>query len=435
MSALNFTEWFEKNDSQWQEQATKELKGKPFETLLWELESGITMQPYYTAAPTHSASLTAFKNASQFQTEAPAIVEDISTYNNQQTLDALKGGTSGLYSAKQVVIPTILKDVQLDILWLGLTHSEQSFDGLPKEQSGILGNSPFGTATHQWTTENIQSAVNKGLATAQTFNIAKTFFIDASWLAQASVKPSAQIAWALQAGLAYLQELKTLNALNEASVGRFAFQFAIGTDFYAEAVKTSSFLSLWSVVLNKFGIELNAKTSPSIFTNCATNNWSTIDVNNNVLRATTATTAAYIGGTNAHLIQAYKLENETSTSSARVSRNIQHVLQNESYLSKTANAISGSYLFEHCAVALMNQAWDTFITHNKLGNITDLAVQDQWSDICASSKSQAIHDLKSGKKPMIGVNKYPAFDINMEALHMAVTEQTITDRLSLSLEK
>ncbi len=410
MSKLNITDIFPKNPEAWKDQATKELKGKPFENLLWELEPGITMQPYYTAVPKSSAALEAFRNAANYFQESPYMLECVEQANNTSVLNALKGGASGI-AASTALSEEALANVQKEILWI---NSPNLPSDIAKEQKGVFGKTLTPSQIDAWDKNDFETFIDTGLAAGNGLESAATLFIDCSWLANSCVAPSQQIAFALQAGLSVLDTLQEKGQLSEETAGKLAFQFAINTNFYGEAVKVRSFLALWSIVLQKYGIKYSATSRPKIQTSAATVFWTVADENNNLLRATTSTVAAYVGGTDAHIVAPYRMVKKGTEISSRISRNVQHILQSESYLTKTKNAIDGSYLLEHAAEALMNKAWNTFVEGQGNGAVYSDDSKIHWTSVVSAAKKQAIADFKSQKNILVGINKYPATDLDLD---------------------
>lgn len=188
---------------------------------------------------------------------------------------------------------------------------------------------------------------------------------------------------------------------------RLSFFFAIGMDYFMEVAKLRAARILWAEIVKEF----NPKSDKALIlrTHCQTSGWSLTasDVMNNVTRTCIEALAATHGQTQSlhtnSLDEALALP---SVYSARIARNTQLFIQNETDTCKIIDAWGGSYYVESLTNELIQKAKEHMHEIEKLGGmekaleagIPKLKIEE------ASAKTQALID--SGKKIIVGVNSY-----------------------------
>ena len=189
--------------------------------------------------------------------------------------------------------------------------------------------------------------------------------------------------------------------------GRLSFFFAIGMNFYLEVAKLRAARLLWWKVMQEFSPK-NPK-SMMLRTHCQTSGWSLTeqDPYNNVIRTTIEAMAAVFGGTQSlhtnALDEAIALPTEFS---ARIARNTQLVIQEETHITNVIDPWAGSYMMEKLTQDLVDEAWKIIEEVEAMGGMTN-AVDSGWAKMkiegCAADKQARID---SGKDVIVGVNKY-----------------------------
>jgi methylmalonyl-CoA mutase len=132
-----------------------------------------------------------------------------------------------------------------------------------------------------------------------------------------------------------------------------AFSMTIGTDFFLETAKLRALRALWGKLLEKKGGD---PSSPLFI-----HGWSPTWLNEayaphgNMLKSTSASMAAILGGCDSLTVEPEDLSNAMM---ARAARNVSNVLREESHLSKVADPLAGSYFIEDLTSQLVKQAWN-----------------------------------------------------------------------------
>ncbi|MDO9090116.1 MAG: methylmalonyl-CoA mutase family protein, partial [Burkholderiaceae bacterium] len=189
--------------------------------------------------------------------------------------------------------------------------------------------------------------------------------------------------------------------------GRLSFFWAIGMNFYLEVAKMRAARLLWWRIMSGF----NAKNPKSLMlrTHCQTSGWSLTeqDPYNNVVRTTIEAMAAVFGGTQSlhtnSFDEAIALPTEFS---ARIARNTQLIIQEETHIANVIDPWAGSYMMEKLTQDMADKAWEIIEEVEAMGGMTR-AVDSGWAKLkieAAAAEKQARID--SGQDVIVGVNKY-----------------------------
>ncbi|HXE48385.1 MAG TPA: methylmalonyl-CoA mutase family protein, partial [Ramlibacter sp.] len=221
--------------------------------------------------------------------------------------------------------------------------------------------------------------------------------------------------------------------------GRLSFFWAIGMNFYLEVAKMRAARLLWCRIMKGF----NAKSPKSLMlrTHCQTSGWSLTeqDPYNNIVRTAIEAMAAVFGGTQSlhtnSFDEAIALPTEFS---ARIARNTQLIIQEETHIPSVIDPWAGSYMMEKLTQDMADAAWTIIEEVEAMGGMTR-AVDSGWAKLkieAAAAQKQARID--SGKDVIVGVNKYrldeeDGLDIR-EVDNVMVREQQIA-RLKATRQK
>ncbi len=189
--------------------------------------------------------------------------------------------------------------------------------------------------------------------------------------------------------------------------GRLSFFFAIGMNFFMEVAKLRAARVLWYRVMTK--LEAKDERSKMLRTHCQTSGVSLTeqDPYNNVIRTTIEAMAAMLGGTQSlhtnALDEAIALPTDFS---ARIARNTQIVIQEETGMTNVVDPLGGSYYVEALTQELVDKAWEIIERVDNEGGMAK-AVAAGWPKAMieeAAAARQARVDR--GEDVIVGVNKY-----------------------------
>ena len=224
---------------------------------------------------------------------------------------------------------------------------------------------------------------------------------------EAGANNALELAFTLADGLEYVRAAIKKGLDVDAFAPRLSFFFAIGMNFFMEASKLRAARFLWSKMMAEFNPK-NPKSS-MLRTHCQTSGWSLTeqDPYNNVVRTTIEAMAAVLGGTQSlhtnALDEAIALPTDHS---ARIARNTQLVIQEESGICNVVDPLGGSYYVESLTNALIEEAQVILDEIEELGGMTK-AIETGMPKLRieeSAAKKQAAID--SGRDVIVGVNKY-----------------------------
>ena len=189
--------------------------------------------------------------------------------------------------------------------------------------------------------------------------------------------------------------------------GRLSFFFAIGMNFFMEIAKLRAARVLWHRVMT--GLGAKDERSKMLRTHCQTSGVSLTeqDPYNNVMRTTIEAMAAMLGGTQSlhtnALDEAIALPTDFS---ARIARNTQIVIQEETGMTKVVDPLGGSYYVEALTQELVDKAWEIIERVEKEGGMAK-AVAAGWPKAMIETAAAARQArVDRGDDVIVGVNKY-----------------------------
>ena len=216
-----------------------------------------------------------------------------------------------------------------------------------------------------------------------------------------------ELAYTLADGLEYIRKGLDAGMDIDTFAPRLSFFWAIGMNHFMEIAKMRAARMLWAKLVKQFNPKDDK--SLSLRTHCQTSGWSLTEQDpfNNVARTTIEAAAAAFGGTQSlhtnALDEAIALPTDFS---ARIARNTQIYLQEETYITKTVDPWAGSYYVEKLTHDIAHKAWELIEEVEELGGMTKaieagipkLRIEE------AAARKQARID--SGQDIIVGVNKY-----------------------------
>ncbi|MCL2021534.1 MAG: methylmalonyl-CoA mutase [Betaproteobacteria bacterium] len=224
---------------------------------------------------------------------------------------------------------------------------------------------------------------------------------------EAGANQAIELAFTLADGMEYVRTGIAAGMDVDTFAGRLSFFWAVGMNFYLEIAKMRAARLLWHRIMSGFGAK--EQKSMMLRTHCQTSGWSLTeqDPYNNVVRTTIEAMAAVFGGTQSlhtnALDEAIALPTEFS---ARIARNTQLIIQEETHICSVVDPWAGSYMMEKLTQDMADKAWSTIQEIEAMGGMTR-AVESGWAkmqvETCAADKQARID---SGKDVIVGVNKY-----------------------------
>ena len=236
---------------------------------------------------------------------------------------------------------------------------------------------------------------------------------------EAGADAKLELAFTLADGIEYIRAAQRAGLDVDAIGSRLSFFWGVGMNFYMEVAKLRAARRLWAGIMrDRFG----AKDPRSwlLRTHCQTSGYSLTasDAYNNVVRTTVEAMAAVMGGTQSLHTNAFDEALGLPTeASARIARNTQLILQEETHITAVVDPWGGSYMMEALTEDLAAAA-GAVIEEVEAGGGMAAAIDSglaKWRIAEAAARKQARID--SGQEVVVGVNKYkPKTDAQVDVL-------------------
>jgi methylmalonyl-CoA mutase len=216
-----------------------------------------------------------------------------------------------------------------------------------------------------------------------------------------------ELAFTIADGKEYVQRAMASGLDIDAFAGRLSFFFGIGMNFFMEVSKLRAARTLWHRVMD--GLGAKDERSKMLRTHCQTSGVSLQeqDPYNNVIRTTIEAMAATLGGTQSlhtnALDEAIALPTDFS---ARIARNTQIVLAEESGITRVVDPLGGSYYVEALTAELVDQAWKIIGEVDELGGMTKAVASGMPKRLIEEAAAARQARVDKGEDVIVGVNKY-----------------------------
>ncbi len=227
-----------------------------------------------------------------------------------------------------------------------------------------------------------------------------------------------ELAFTLADGLEYVRVAEKKGLDVAAVSARMSFFFGIGMNFLLEIAKLRAARLLWARLMRRhFGV--SDRRSLMLRTHCQTSGVSLTsqDPYNNIVRTTIEALAAVLGGTQSLHTNAFdEALALPSEASARVARNTQHIIRDETDVAATIDPLAGSYCIENLTAALATQAQQLIDKVEAMGGMVQ-AVSAGWPKrMIETAAAHRQVRIERGEDVVIGVNRYrnplePVIDI------------------------
>jgi len=451
----------------WTELATKELRGKPLEDLTWKTLEGIEVKPLYTEADLEGLDhLGGIPGEGPFTRGVKATMYagrpwTIRQYAGFSTAEesnafyrkALAAGQQGVSVAFDLAThrgydsdhPRVEGDVgKAGVAIDSVEDMKILFDGIPLDKISVsmtMNGAVIPILANFIVTGEEQGHDRSVLSGTIQNDILKEFMVRNTYvyppepsmriiadiieytsnempkfnsisisgyhMQEAGANLVQELAFTLADGREYVRAAIARGMDVDKFAGRLSFFFAIGMNFFMEAAKLRAARLLWHRIMEEF--EPKNPKSSMLRTHCQTSGVSLQeqDPYNNVVRTAYEAMAAALGGTQSlhtnALDEAIALPTEFA---ARIARNTQLILQEETGVTNVVDPLAGSYYVESLTAELADEAWKLIQEVEELGGMT-AAVNSGMPKLRieeSAARRQAMIDR--GEEVIVGVNKY-----------------------------
>lgn len=330
----------------WWEVIRKELKGQPVDALNWQIEGQLMGRPFY-----HSLDQAIDSPMTQGREGADWHIaewlQDHSTDSNKDIIEALEGGAQALClpMTGAAELPELLNGVLTDVApvyWSPVAgiSATQFFQDLKSYLD------------HRPSESGPSSIIGGCLETLDGETLKQMWGTFPDWRAMVVhgrevIDGETHLAGMLEKARNYLDRV----SWDKDMAGQWISILDIGTDFILEIARIRAWRLLWSHLMAGYG--LDPSTPHHIFARVHTN--PDISWESNFISATTRGLSAVLGGIDTLSIQ--PPAHESSRFTARIARNIQHLLKEEAHLKYVMDPLGGSFSIEQLTLQLAQDAW------------------------------------------------------------------------------
>ena len=451
----------------WEALAEKELRGRPLEDLTWNTPEGIAVKPLYaqedaeglghTGTMPGLAPFTRGPRATMY-TGRPWTIRQYAGFSTaeesnafyRKALDAGQQGVSvafdlathrGYDSDHERVVGDVGKaGVAID----SVEDMKILFDGIPLDKVSV--SMTMNGAVIPILASYIVAGEEQGIARAQLSgtiqnDILKEFMVRNTYIyppepsmrivsdiieytstdmprfnsisisgyhmQEAGANLVQELAFTLADGREYVRAAIARGLDVDAFAGRLSFFFAIGMNFFMEAAKLRAARFLWHKIMSEF--EPKKPGSLMLRTHCQTSGVSLQeqDPYNNIVRTAFEAMSAVLGGTQSLHTNAFDeaiaLPTETS---ARIARNTQLILQNETGVTKVVDPLAGSYYVEKLTADLIEEAWKLIEEVDEMGGMTKAVATGMPKLRIEESAARRQAAVDRGDEVIVGLNKF-----------------------------
>lgn len=363
-----FTAFPSVSDEEWRNQISKELKGKAIESLNWEFEAGLSISPYYreTDLAKKNLEFSAFRRGNIFnQPGIPWQMVQKLSFRYSDPLHQIRlaeaAESHAYYIDDLVNFPKILpflsiKDTALhlssrktDPATLSLIYQQMEAKSIP---ASLL------TGTY---------AVDKEASSQELVELIKMsegsphFRCLGIELWDPPMKISSQLTFALIRSLNLIETLQSKGIETKEILENLSFNFPIDTSFFPELAKFRAFRVLFAQMLEVLGIHDKELQSPFLMAHAPVWHTEEDQKHSNLLRLTTSAMSAIMGGVHGLILSNFEPgKSKDFDLNQRLSRNIHHLLREESYLDQVLDPAGGSYYVEEMTDLLIDKVWKEF---------------------------------------------------------------------------
>jgi len=218
-----------------------------------------------------------------------------------------------------------------------------------------------------------------------------------------------ELAYTLADGKAYVQAALSRGLDVDDFAGRLSFFFGIGMNFYTEIAKLRAARVLWSELMQGFG----AKKPKSLMlrTHCQTSGWSLAaqEPYNNIIRTTIEAMAAVFGGTQSLHTNSFDEALALPTPfSAKLARNTQLILAEETGIPHTVDPWAGSFMMERLTKDLIDKARAVIADIDAKGGMIAAIESGHCKRTIEEAAARRQARIDRGDEVIVGVNKYPS---------------------------
>jgi len=456
-----------RSKADWEALANKELRGKPLDDLTWLSPEGIPVKPLYTLDDLenleHVNTVPGFAPFARgpratMYTNRPWTIRQYAGFStaeksNRFYRDNLAAGQKGLSVAFDLAThrgydsdhPRVRGDVgKAGVAIDSVEDMKILFDGIPLDRMSVsmtMNGAVLPVLAGYIVAAEEQGVAAKALSGTIQNDILKEFMVRNTYIyppaesmrivadiigfsaehmprfnsisisgyhmQEAGANLVQEVAFTLADGIEYVRAALATGIDIDKFAPRLSFFFCIGMNFFMEVAKLRAARILWAELMSQFN---PAKpTSSMLRTHCQTSGVSLQeqDPYNNVVRTTIEALAAVLGGTQSLHTNAFDEAIALPTPfSARIARNTQIIIAEESQVTRTVDPLAGSYYVESLTNSIVREARALIAEVEQVGGMTKAVIAGMPKQRIEETAARRQARIERGEEVIVGVNKY-----------------------------
>jgi len=439
-----FTDFSPVSTQAWEEKIKADLKGAPYEKLFWKTIHGVTVKPFYRKEDLESSEYFDSSKGSS-GVERPGndaannwvIREDIVVKDfamaNSQALEVLNHGATGLcfiipdeLSLSAESISQLLEGIHIDCIELSFI-SDNQYSLIPGLLSGVckdrkiaadsLKGSVFVDPFSRFAREgNIGESLESDMKSMAVFikelgdNLPKmnAIAIDTRVFHNAAASIVQELATGLSMISDYMEMMSREGIAPESLAGMFTLTFGIGSQYFPEIAKIRAARLLFRQLMESWGVRDEEMQKVSIHSYTSEWNQTAYDPYVNMLRGTTESMSAVLGGSDSLTVTGFdKSFRESNDFSKRIARNTQIILKEEAYFDKVKDPSSGSYFIESLTSSMAENAWKLFLEIEEQGGYLESLKKNFIQEMIEETAAKRDMNIATRRELLLGTNQYP----------------------------
>lgn len=396
-----FSEFQPNTAQEWKNQVIKDLKGESFDSLIWQNDNEIEIQPFYTSEDLKYEYRPAFyhndweicvKNSSR---NAASV--------NKKFLKQLNSGASAIaLNCQSIDITRALKGVQLEFIQSSFRVNTQNAFVLKNYLDTHYSDADVSSTLipESITNQNELEAWKEVVVAFKNYQNIRTITIDILKYHNLNCFAYYEVALLFSQLTEFLENFVSAGIL---PLSPIAIRTGVHSDYFVQMAKLRAIRRLWYVLRDAYGI----KNELYLIVETSLTNKTVSDSYNNLLRTTVEAMAAVSGGCNELVVNEFDvLFPKTGELSERMAINQQLILKDEVYLNKMSDTACGSYYLEHLTDSIANKALETFKRFESEGGYFKCLVNLLFEKEIRLQARKKEEYVQSKKQIVIGVNKF-----------------------------
>lgn len=446
---------------EWEEVIAKDLKGADrTKKLVWRTMEGFSVEPYYRAenlselkhlgsAPGEFPYVRGVKAGNEWRVRQTIEVGDDVKAANAQALDVLMKGVDSLGF---VIKSKEFSATDLDTLLGGITITavELAFGGCgvyraaelfldkvaaekldPEQVFATFAIDPLMKLSKKgsWGCSAPDGArqflrIKELLERAPQYKRVRLISVGGTLFHNCGASAVQELAFALSMGHEYVVRLTDLGLDVDQVAPSIKFNFSVGTNYFMEIAKLRAARLLWANIMKPYNPKRGCSGKLRAHIQTSAWNQTVYDPYVNMLRGTTEAMSAAISGVDSIEVLPFDHAYEKPTEfSARIARNVQLLLKEESHFDQVTDPAAGSYYIEELTASIADAAWALFLSVEEKGGYVAAFEAGFIQEQVEATANKRDQNIAMRREILLGTNQYPNFN---EAAPAEITEETVT---------